>query len=52
MRDTVLGLLIGFGIFLAFMLILIEVQLHAILGLLRQVRDRFVSANHSDNDGV
>jgi hypothetical protein len=44
MRGLPAGLWIGFGIFLAFMLILIEVQLHAIANLLRELRDHFISA--------
>ena len=46
MREIPAGLWIGFGIFLAFILILIEVQLHAILSLLRELRNHLVSAKH------
>jgi hypothetical protein len=42
MADISSGAWIGFGIFLAFILILIEVQLHTIASLLREVRDHLL----------
>lgn len=37
-----IAVVLGLGMFIAFMLILIEVQLYTIAGLLRNLRNRFI----------
>jgi len=40
------GLWIGFALFVAFMLILMDVRLSSILGTLRELRDHFISEDY------
>jgi len=44
------GLWIGFGLFIAFMLILIEVRLGSILSVLRELRGSDVQTINRDNE--